>query len=99
MLTVPGREPLRPLRENLEGVTPRLEHHSEHLFDEAVGNLLMEKVAHRVHEDHSRSLPPTRRVEAARPQPQVETLLFFFQAEDGIRDFNVTGVQTCALPI
>src|SRR5699024_12172856 len=27
------------------------------------------------------------------------TCLFFFQAEDGIRDRNVTGVQTCALPI
>src|SRR5699024_11377420 len=26
-------------------------------------------------------------------------LFFFFQAEDGIRDRNVTGVQTCALPI
>src|SRR2546430_3494250 len=26
-------------------------------------------------------------------------LLFFFQAEDGIRDLTVTGVQTCALPI
>src|SRR5262249_59144462 len=25
--------------------------------------------------------------------------LFFFQAEDGIRDWSVTGVQTCALPI
>src|SRR5690606_39937173 len=24
---------------------------------------------------------------------------FFFQAEDGIRDFHVTGVKTCALPI
>src|SRR5438046_8043998 len=24
---------------------------------------------------------------------------FFFQAEDGIRDWSVTGVQTCALPI
>src|SRR5207302_5388070 len=24
---------------------------------------------------------------------------FFFQAEDGIRDFHVTGVQTCTLPI
>src|SRR5690606_41803592 len=29
------------------------------------------------------------------PQPAP----FFFQAEDGIRDFHVTGVQTCALPI
>src|SRR2546430_8794215 len=27
------------------------------------------------------------------------TILFFFQAEDGIRDLTVTGVQTCALPI
>src|SRR5690348_18435923 len=26
-------------------------------------------------------------------------MLFFFQAEDGIRDGRVTGVQTCALPI
>src|SRR2546430_15896395 len=26
-------------------------------------------------------------------------LIFFFQAEDGIRDLTVTGVQTCALPI
>src|SRR5437762_4349053 len=26
-------------------------------------------------------------------------LIFFFQAEDGIRDTSVTGVQTCALPI
>src|SRR3712207_9581736 len=25
--------------------------------------------------------------------------MFFFQAEDGIRDIGVTGVQTCALPI
>src|SRR3712207_7191398 len=29
-------------------------------------------------------------------QPEVN---FFFQAEDGIRDIGVTGVQTCALPI
>src|SRR5256885_11965526 len=28
-----------------------------------------------------------------------EVSLFFFQAEDGIRDYKVTGVQTCALPI
>src|SRR5690625_7433924 len=29
----------------------------------------------------------------------VNLVLFFFQAEDGIRDGHVTGVQTCALPI
>src|SRR2546430_5299911 len=36
-------------------------------------------------------------------QPWLFTILiilfFFFQAEDGIRDLTVTGVQTCALPI
>src|SRR6202046_5456934 len=31
--------------------------------------------------------------------PHKNTRSFFFQAEDGIRDRNVTGVQTCALPI
>src|SRR2546430_12121983 len=29
----------------------------------------------------------------------VSLVFFFFQAEDGIRDLTVTGVQTCALPI
>src|SRR5262249_60063720 len=28
-----------------------------------------------------------------------DDFFFFFQAEDGIRDWSVTGVQTCALPI
>src|SRR5687768_17684798 len=32
-------------------------------------------------------------------QVRVFLLVFFFQAEDGIRDVAVTGVQTCALPI
>src|SRR5260221_712953 len=31
--------------------------------------------------------------------PTFHCLFFFFQAEDGIRDHCVTGVQTCALPI
>src|SRR3989442_4162960 len=30
---------------------------------------------------------------------QKRSMFFFFQAEDGIRDADVTGVQTCALPI
>src|SRR5256885_12097426 len=29
----------------------------------------------------------------------LRVVVFFFQAEDGIRDYKVTGVQTCALPI
>src|SRR2546429_4486027 len=32
-------------------------------------------------------------------QDRMEQYVFFFQAEDGIRDVAVTGVQTCALPI
>src|SRR5438093_9179703 len=30
---------------------------------------------------------------------RLKIFIFFFQAEDGIRDWSVTGVQTCALPI
>src|SRR5256886_9105251 len=33
------------------------------------------------------------------PSEMLYFLVFFFQAEDGIRDLTVTGVQTCALPI
>src|SRR5215475_15637078 len=32
-------------------------------------------------------------------EPTTSYFFFFFQEEDGIRDFHVTGVQTCALPI
>src|SRR5256886_7564476 len=35
----------------------------------------------------------------ARSMLLIHCCLFFFQAEDGIRDLTVTGVQTCALPI
>src|SRR5690606_39289656 len=43
----------------------------------------------------------SRRIRCGRPTvPAPASLVsFFFQAEDGIRDFHVTGVQTCALPI
>src|SRR5256885_13254063 len=40
-----------------------------------------------------------RRVRIECASPDVRHLSFFFQAEDGIRDYKVTGVQTCALPI
>src|SRR5258706_4298548 len=36
---------------------------------------------------------------ASRLCPCLLLIFFFFQAEDGIRDWSVTGVQTCALPI
>ena len=35
----------------------------------------------------------------AREKGTKRVYIFFFQAEDGIRDIGVTGVQTCALPI
>src|SRR5256885_12914405 len=41
-------------------------------------------------------------VDSMEPRNVVDTVLtrfFFFQAKDGIRDYKVTGVQTCALPI
>ena len=44
-----------------------------------------------------------RNVESLKMQRVTEEMeelcVFFFQAEDGIRDWSVTGVQTCALPI
>src|ERR1022692_5015509 len=39
------------------------------------------------------------RIFEVQPKSFHERFLFFFQAEDGIRDYKVTGVQTCALPI
>src|SRR3954463_15852014 len=43
---------------------------------------------------------PSRRVPCPTPvRCSSVVCCFFFQAEDGIRDYRVTGVQTCALPI
>src|SRR5260221_3996568 len=39
------------------------------------------------------------RTATLRTSPGLRSIWFFFQAEDGIRDHCVTGVQTCALPI
>src|ERR1019366_2579119 len=44
----------------------------------------------------ARSKPPAAE---RRRQSALAQGCFFFQAEDGIRDWSVTGVQTCALPI
>src|SRR5690349_9438918 len=41
----------------------------------------------------------TPKVKGLKPTNVYGIILFFFQAEDGIRDLYVTGVQTCALPI
>src|SRR5256885_4769564 len=43
---------------------------------------------------------PTNPTTGKKPIDEYDaSVLFFFQAEDGIRDYKVTGVQTCALPI
>src|SRR5260221_592809 len=47
---------------------------------------------------HDRCLPSSSYC-SIRTYGGVSTFFFFFQAEDGIRDHCVTGVQTCALPI
>src|SRR5436305_3460823 len=38
-------------------------------------------------------------IRAGKADVSANSIFFFFQAEDGIRDADVTGVQTCALPI
>src|SRR5256885_9834166 len=48
---------------------------------------------------YSRAFYPTWDDAYAAELRQAFALDFFFQAEDGIRDYKVTGVQTCALPI
>src|SRR2546426_348159 len=46
-----------------------------------------------------RSVFPTSAGSANDSSTTTSRSFFFFQAEDGIRDYKVTGVQTCALPI
>src|SRR5256885_8632107 len=43
--------------------------------------------------------PSPKQTRCPRPAGATVPSFFFFQAEDGIRDYKVTGVQTCALPI
>src|SRR5256885_13337242 len=77
------------------------------------GTAAFESVLHSARpavEDRSSSMPTGRymgsplSVAPARGTLEISVsgsrvILFFFQAEDGIRDYKVTGVQTCALPI
>src|SRR5438067_922684 len=50
-------------------------------------------------ESSADSRQPLRARQPAASGHRRRARVFFFQAEDGIRDRNVTGVQTCALPI
>src|SRR2546429_6905580 len=49
--------------------------------------------------DQSSKWKSNRKVCSMRTEVFMLVVFFFFQAEDGIRDVAVTGVQTCALPI
>src|SRR5256886_8288691 len=49
--------------------------------------------------DGKRCLRKCFRLRVVRRRIARRCMFFFFQAEDGIRDLTVTGVQTCALPI
>src|SRR5438552_5820466 len=64
----------------------------EHLTSDGKTGVLQPVSRPPIGSEHVRKSIPNRR----RALPAV---LFFFQAEDGIRDVLVTGVQTCALPI
>src|SRR6266511_2624564 len=53
-----------------------------------------------IYSEVARNLPLTRSCVKILHEVVFNFFFFsFFQAEDGIRDFHVTGVQTCALPI
>src|SRR2546430_12281981 len=57
------------------------------------------KVAPRFKTNRAQAMYGTARAQVANLVAGVTKGFFFFQAEDGIRDLTVTGVQTCALPI
>src|SRR5262245_28149737 len=69
------RHSLRALREHLE-VMPRSEaHRREDGIDEVIRHVLVEQVAHRVHEDSTGLFPRERKADPLRPQPKIEALL------------------------
>jgi hypothetical protein len=63
------------LGQHLVDMPVRLLHRIEHLVDELTVDVLVEQVAHRVHEDHPRLLPERGLFQSRRPERQVESLL------------------------
>src|SRR5256886_4720564 len=73
-------------------------------YDVTIEEVLIRSSSARTSQGVARIPPATRFAVSARESVGLGRhvagqLWFFFQAEDGIRDLTVTGVQTCALPI
>src|SRR5205807_5034676 len=90
------------LRRVVDGITAE----NEQLFDAArihfrgkLQNAVRLRRAEKLPQDQGRDDILERRIDRVGDQLHDDRLIFFFQAEDGIRDYKVTGVQTCALPI
>src|SRR5271157_4477827 len=66
---------LRPLGQYLEGMPARLLHHTANLLDVRIRHVFVEKVAHRVDEDHPRFAPAQGIGQLFGHEPQVESLL------------------------
>ena len=64
----------RALREHLEAVPVRAPHHVEHALDVRERHILVEQVAHRVHEDRLRLLPLERQLQHLRLQRELEAV-------------------------
>src|SRR5256884_2578340 len=91
---------LGPVAEELSVLTVFVDGCTDFLFDKAVPQ---PKYTFRITNIQSAD-GITSAIGTAQTWPQVRRIAhihpdFFFQAEDGIRDVAVTGVQTCALPI
>src|SRR5256885_179913 len=92
-----GVERATALAPNLPAVIAALE--AERLLEQSIARLWLRRVGSDSVEALERHL--TRNLRVFGDQRLVARVdnRFFFQAEDGIRDYKVTGVQTCALPI
>jgi hypothetical protein len=63
-----SRQPLGALRQHLEGVPMREQHHSQHLIDVLIGHVLVEEIGHAVDENSLRLLPRERLRQVRRPR-------------------------------
>lgn len=67
-----------PFRENLENQVRIVVHHSENLLDELQADILVEQIAHRVHENHRGFVPRVGNGERRLVLTELETVLVFF---------------------